>query len=220
MEMNLEKLPFWDKLTGNEKTLVKSTAQIRKFATDELIHTCTKQCVGLVYVLSGNMRLFLLSEEGKEVTLLHIRENNSCVLAASCVLSQITFHSELIAAEETELLIIPAATLAQIIRDNIYIRCYMYETSTRLFSDVMWTIQQILFFSVDKRLASFLVEEAEKSNSSELCITQENIATEINTAREVVARMLKRFSNDGIIKLQRGKIIILDKESIEDIAFR
>ena len=84
----------------------------------------------------------------------------------------------------------------------------------------MWTIQQILFFSVDKRLASFLVGESEKSNSSELCITQENIATEINTAREVVARMLKRFSNDGIIKLQRGKIIILDKESIEDIAFR
>ena len=123
MEMNLEKLPFWDKLTGNEKTLVKSTAQIRKFATDELIHTCTKQCVGLVYVLSGNMRLFLLSEEGKEVTLLHIRENNSCVLAASCVLSQITFHSELIAAEETELLIIPAATLAQ--RQYLYPMLYV-----------------------------------------------------------------------------------------------
>ena len=86
MENILAALPFWSELSENEKTLVRSSAVIRKYSAGDLIHTCIKQCVGLVYVISGNMRLSLLTEEGKEVTLLHIEKNKMCVLAASCVI--------------------------------------------------------------------------------------------------------------------------------------
>ena len=192
----------------------------RRDSAGDLIHTCIKQCVGLVYVISGNMRLSLLTEEGKEVTLLHIEKNKMCVLAASCVISQITFQSELTASEDTELLIIPAPMLARLIKDNIYAKCTMYQTSTQLFSDVMWSLQNILFSSIDKRLATFLISESEKTDSDTITLTQETIAVEINTAREVVARMLKRFSSDGLISSKRGIITLTDTESLRMIAER
>lgn len=218
MELLSEKLSFWKELSNDEQELVSTSAVIRSFEAEEPIHSCNKQCVGMVYVLSGDMRLFLLSSEGKEATLLHITENESCVLAASCVMSQITFHSELVASEKTELLIIPASVLAKLMKTNIYVRCYVYETSAKLFSDVMWTMQQILFYSVDKRLASFLISEYEKTDSAELILTQEIIAQEINSAREVVARMLKKFAADGLLQNQRGKIVLLDIDKLYDMS--
>ncbi len=218
MDILTERLSFWDKLSDEEQQLVSTSVIIRSFEAQEPIHSCNKQCVGMVYVLSGDMRLFLLSDEGKEVTLLHISGNESCVLAASCVMSQITFHSELVAAEKTELLIIPAPVLAKLMKTNIYVRCYVYETSAKLFSDVMWTMQQTLFYSVDRRLASFLITEYEKAESPELCVTQETIAQEINSAREVVARMLKKFAADNLLKNQRGKIVLLDIDRLYDMS--
>ena len=220
MENILAALPFWSELSESEKTLVRSSAVIRKYSAGDLIHTCIKQCVGLVYVISGNMRLSLLTEEGKEVTLLHIEKNKMCVLAASCVISQITFQSELTASVDTELLIIPAPVLSRLIKDNIYAKCTMYQTSTQLFSDVMWSLQNILFSSIDKRLATFLISESEKTGSDTITLTQETIAVEINTAREVVARMLKRFSSDGLISSKRGIITLTDTESLRMIAER
>lgn len=218
MEKILNTLPFWNNLNDREKDLVRSSAVVRKFNTGELVHTCNKQCVGLVYVISGNLRLYLLSDEGKEITLAHILKNETCVLSASCIMSQITFHTELTASENTEIMIIPAAIFAGIIKTNIFVRCNMYESSTRLFSDTMWVIQQILFHSIDKRLATFLLSEYEKSGSDTLNITQENIAVEINTAREVVARMLKRFASEGYIHNQRGKIVLINLDALEEIS--
>ena len=183
-----------------------------------MIHTCDKQCVGLVYVISGNVRLYLLSEEGREVTLFHVLAGDTCVISASCVMEQISFHNELSAAEKTEILIIPAAVFGRIIKDNIYVRCHMYEQTSKALSDSMWVIQQIIFKSIDSRVASFLLEESDRTGSETLNITQETIATEINTAREVVARMLKRFAAEGYIQNQRGKIIITDADALEDIA--
>lgn len=217
MESLLNKISFWNELNEDEKKLVSSAAVIKSYEAGEMIHCCTKNCVGMVYVLSGNMRLFMLSSEGKEVTLLHICKNESCVLAASCIMKQITFYSELVAAEKTELLIIPASVFSGLMKRNIYVRCYMYENSAKLFSDIMKVMQQTLFCSVEKRLASFLISEHEKTDSMELKVTQETIAVEINSAREVVARVLKRFTADGVIKSKRGKIIILDIDALYDI---
>ena len=94
----------------------------------------------------------------------------------------------------------------------------MYEQTSKALSDSMWVIQQIIFKSIDSRVASFLLEESDRTGSETLNITQETIATEINTAREVVARMLKRFAAEGYIQNQRGKIIITDADALEDIA--
>ncbi len=82
----------------------------------------------------------------------------------------------------------------------------------------MWSMQQILFLSFDKRLASYLYDEMVKTNDNKLIVTHDEIAKDLGSAREVVSRMLKYFQKEGFVTLERGKIVVLDKESLLKIA--
>jgi CRP/FNR family transcriptional regulator len=94
---------------------------------------------------------------------------------------------------------------------------YIYKKSTDRFSEVMWAIEQILFMSFDKRLAVFLFDEAVKTKSNKIKYTHEQIAKYVGSAREVVSRMLKSFESQGILKLSRGTIEIIDKDKLRQI---
>ena len=144
----------------------------------------------------------------------NIEENDIEVLSASCVFNQITFDTELIAKEDCELLIVSVNYLSKLIEENIYVRSYVYESLADRFSDVMWSIQQILFFKIDQRIASYLIDKANKEKTLTLSTTQENIALEINSAREVVTRMLKKFQKEKLIEINRKEITIIDKENL------
>ena len=86
------------------------------------------------------------------------------------------------------------------------------------FSDVMWTVEQILFMSFDKRLALFLLEQSSIEGSDTLKITQETIALHMGSAREVVTRMLRYFQGEGMVRLFRGGIELIDRAKLEQIA--
>ena len=135
-----------------------------------------------------------------------------CVLSTSCVISQITFDTQICAQRETEVLIIPASIVAALREQNLPVRCFLYELATQRFSDVMWAMQQILFKSLDRRLATFLLAEAERTGSSTIRKTHEQIAQHISSAREAVARMLKSFSEDGFVALRRGEIVLRNED--------
>ncbi|MBR2825835.1 MAG: Crp/Fnr family transcriptional regulator [Solobacterium sp.] len=210
----LETLPFWKDLSNKEKENILSFSIVQKYDKGTFIHTQDDTCLGLIYVLKGDVRVYMVSEEGKEITLYHLLKNEIDVLSASCVVNQITFDTELIAKEDSELLIIPVTILSPLKDTNIYVRSYIYEVLADRFSDVMWTIQQILFLKMDQRIATYLVDASSQDNSLSIKTTHEEIAQEINSAREVVARVMKHFQNDGLIEMKRGTITILDKKRL------
>lgn len=212
-----EKLPFWDKLSKEEREYVNSVSFLRRFEKDGFIHGSGNDCLGMFLVISGEIRTYLLSDEGREITLFRLYPNDICVLSASCVISQITFDTFMTAKQETEVLIVPANAIALLKERNINIKCFLYELAVKRFSDVMWSMQQIMFKSLDKRLAEFLVLESERTGSNTLRITHEQIAQNISSAREAATRMLKSFSEDGLVELNRGTIIIKDLSSLKDI---
>ena len=142
--------------------------------------------------------------------------NDLCVLSASCRISQITFEMQMITQQDTELLILPVDVIASLIENNIYVRCYFYELATKRFSDVVWAIQQILFKSLDRRLAGFLLAEVKRTNSNVIHMTHEQIAQNISSVREAVARMFKHFSEDGLVEVKRGSITLLDIDGLRD----
>lgn len=214
----LEALPFWNRLTEDEKELVKQNSSVQKYEKGRLIHGCDSNCLGMITVINGSIRTYLMSEEGREVTLFKLYKNDTCVLAASCIISQITFDTFMTAEDDCDILVIPASVFLQLIEKNIYVKCYMYELSTERFSSVMWSMQQILFMKFDRRLASFLVDEYERTGQAVIKMTHEQIAQNVSSAREVVARMLKRFVLDGLIELKRGNIRLIDIEGLRDIA--
>ncbi len=205
-------LPFWDNLTKDEKDLCEMSALIHHYdAGSYMSSDCgSRRCLGMLRVISGEIRVFILSEEGREITLFRLNAGDNCVLSAACVLSQITFEPQLYVTKDAELLVIPSGIYGKLMETNLNVRCFSYELATERFSTVMWVLQQILFFGFDKRLAEFLLSEYGRTKSTEIHMTQEEIAVATNSAREVVARMIKQFVSDGLIESRRGVIILKD----------
>ena len=215
MENILNKLPFWASLTEQEKEILRKSAVIRRYEKGSFIHSSDRDCLGMLFILSGEIRTYILSDEGREITLFRLYPNDLCVLSASCVISQISFDTQMTARQDTEVLIIPPNITALLKEQNISVRCFLYEQATERFSEVMWAMQQILFKGLDQRLAAFLVEECERTNSNPVRMTHEQIARNISSAREAVARMLKQFTQDGLVELKRGEIIIKDTDGLK-----
>lgn len=206
--------PFWSKLSDAEKELIKQTTYIETFNKGMLMHRTEDSCKGLMTILSGQLRTYILSEEGREVTLFRVNAGEVCVLSASCLMDTITFDVLIEATEDTEVLVLPTTTLNHIVQQNPYIELFLYKSATEKFSDVMWTMQQILFLKIDQRVAQFLWDEMVQKNSMTLSITHDEIAKNIGSAREVVTKVLKYMVKENVLELKRGAITILDKEKL------
>lgn len=220
MNTDITKIPFWKNLNQEDKEMVKSSAVVKHYEAGQLIHgRCDggNSCLGFVYVLTGDIRTYVVSPEGREITIFKMKAGDYCVLAASCVLSRIKQETQMVALTDTDLMVIPAPVLAKLVAKNAEIKAMSYELAAEKLSNVMSVFEEILFVPLETRLASYLVEQCEATGSGELKTTQEKVAQEINSVREVVARELNRFAKSGIVSLKRGTIIINDIEELEEM---
>lgn len=217
LEFMKRHLSFWDKLSTTEKNMVKNNTTKITYNKGEILHNADSECLGFVLIKKGGLRVYILSEDGREVTLYRLSEGDSCVLSASCILNNITFDVVIDAETDTEVLLLNISTFSKLNNDNIYVENFAYKNTTDRFSDVMWSVEQILFMSFDKRLATFLIDEVAKNKTTDIYLTHEQIAKYLGSAREVVSRMLKNFESQGIIMLSRGLIKIIDKEKLMKI---
>ena len=212
MDINevIKQIPFWKNLLDEEKTQLLNGTVLRVYKKDSYIYGMTDACLGMVYVQKGSVRVYITNEEGREITLFHIGSGECCIMSASCVIAGISLDVQLYVEEETEIMAIHSGMVQKLMDSNIYVRCFAYELATKRFSDVVWVMQEILFAGFDLRMARFLLSVYEKTGEKKIQMTQEAIAKEVNSAREVVARMLKQFASDGLIELNRGSILIKD----------
>lgn len=211
------RLPFWNLLTDKEKEILKDNTIERTYTKGSTVFDNSSSCLGLLNVISGQVRAYLVSDEGKEVTIFKLEDNDLCVLSASCIIKQITFDTQLVANEDTKVLIVPSNIIEDLAYMNIELRCYLYEKALARFSDVMWNMQELLFKGLDSRVANYLINQYERTDSTVIKVTHEEIANDINSAREAVTRILKLFVQDGLIKLQKGSIELVDVDALYDI---
>lgn len=217
LDQALQALPFWENLTEEQKQIARQGGRMVRYQKGELIHSCTGECLGLIAVHTGKLRAYMTSEDGREIALYRLFEGDACVLAASCVIRQITFDVELVADADTELLVLNAHTFSQLSKQNVYVECCMYKLATERFSDVMWSMQQLLFISFDKRLAQHLWDESAQG-SQPIQATHEQLAKDTGAVRETVTRMLRSFAEDGMVQLGRGSVTITDREKMKNLA--
>ena len=210
--------PIWNKLTENEKQMLKDSAVKRRVEKGKILHKSSGECLGLVIVEEGQLRAFVLSEGGKEITLFRLFEQDFCLFTASCVFSGIQFDVSIEVEKDTEFWLIPPNVYRELMEKSTAVANYTNELMASRFSEVMWLIEQVMFKSFDKRLAAFLLEESNIENSDRLEITHERIANHLGSAREVVTRMLKYFQNEGAVKLSRGAVEIADRKKLSEIA--
>lgn len=204
----LVNLPIWNRLNSTEQELVRNGSYIGSMEKGRMMHNYSTECLGLIQVISGEIRTFMLSEEGREITIGQIFEGDICPLCASGVISQITFDTYIITEESTDLLVVRPEIIRILMESNIYVKSYMHELISSIFSKAMFFMEQILFYRMDQRLAIFLIEECERKNTREIRYTHNEIAIKINSAREVVTKMLKSFADDTLITLKRGIVYV------------
>jgi CRP/FNR family transcriptional regulator len=209
-----DKLVFWKDLTPQQRLMLKEAVVIKNFIAGESMHSGSEQCSGLFLIRSGQVRAYILSETGKEITLYRLFDRDVCIFSASCIMKNITFDIYVEVEKDTKAYLIPTAIFRKLSDESFAIQIFTNNLMASRFSDVMWIMEQALFTSFDKRLASFLQEQMVIEGSTTLLITHEKIAAHLGTAREVVTRMLKYFQNDGIVALSRGTIEILSEEKL------
>lgn len=212
-----EYFPFWNKLSDEDKEYLCQHSSLEHFEKEQPVHDNTG-CTGLYIVKSGRLRLYMLSDEGKEITLYRLSEGDICMLSASCVLNSITFDVYIDAEEPSDCYMISGHAFNNVSERNPEAKNFALETAVQRFSDVMWIMQQIVFMSMDKRLAIFLLDECSAVGEDFVSMTHEQIARHLGTAREVVTRLLRHLASDGIVEATRKGINILDKKKLRDIA--
>lgn len=207
----LEAQSFWPHLSDAQKTLLRERSHIAHFAAGEAIKTGSSNCIGPLFVIQGILRVYLLSADGREATIYRLRAGETCVLSASCVLSAMTFDVQIDAETDCEVVIIPSPVFAQLVDNNLYVENFVYRSSTERLSDLIQAVERMFFMTLRQRVAAFLIDESASSGKTTLCLTQEQLARAIGSAREAVSRILKQLSQTGSIEVSRGGIRILDK---------
>lgn len=209
--------PVWDKLENTHKEKIRNSVRQKTFNKNEHVHKGLDQCSGLYIIKSGQLRAYIISDTGKEITLYRLFERDICLFSASCIMKNINFDIYIQAETETTAILIPTPVYQDLMQKSLPVSDFTNQIMASRFSDVMWILEQVLFTSFDKRLATFLLEQVNINNSDTLQIIHEEIANNLGTAREVVTRMLKYFQSEGMVKLSRGEILITNKDKLRKL---
>ena len=209
--------PIWDKLTDDQRSRIEAVSDLQKVKKGTILHDGSPDCMGMLLVSSGQLRAYILSEEGREVTISRFFEMDICLYSASCVMPNMMFDIFIEAEKDSEIWVIPACLYQNLMDESLPVANYSYNLITSHFSEVMWLMEQIMWKSFDKRLAAFLLEEANLEGVDALKITHEKIANHLGTAREVVTRMLRYFQSEGMVKLTRGTVDITDEKKLRKL---
>ncbi len=206
--------PVWGQLSPAQQELLGKTVVPRQVSRGAVLHQGGLDCTGLLVVKSGQLRAYILSDEGREITIYRLFDMDICILSAPCILRSIQFDITIAAEKDTELWIVPPHIYKQLMDQSAALANYTNEIMATRFSEVMWLVEQIMWKSMDKRVAAFLLEESSIEATPQLQITHEIIANHLGSHREVITRMLRYFQSEGIVKLTRGMIEILDRDKL------
>ena len=210
--------PIWDKLTEDQRQRIRSVSELIDVKKGTVLHDGSPDCMGMLLVSSGQLRAYILSEEGREVTISRFFEMDICLYSASCVMPNMMFDIFIEAEKDSRIWVIPACLYQNLMDESLPVANYSHNLITSHFSEVMWLMEQIMWKSFDKRLAGFLLEESNLEGTSALKITHEKIANHLGTAREVVTRMLRYFQGEGMVRLTRGTVELTDEKALSKLA--
>jgi len=209
--------PIWNKLTPAQQAHLTDVSHPLNVKAGTVVHNGSMDCLGLLLIRSGQLRVYTLSSEGREVTLYRLFEMDICLFSASCVMPSVQFEVVIEAEKDTQMWVIPSCLFKNLMEESAPVANYANQLISSRFSEVMWLMEQIMWKSFDKRLASFLLEESQLEENTSLKITHERIANHMGTAREVVTRMLRYFQGEGLVKLTRGTVELTDLKGLEEL---
>lgn len=219
--MNISQyFPVWDQLTPTQQAQLTAASTYSKATAGTVLHNGSADCLGLLLVCSGQLRAYILSDEGREITLYRLFERDICLFSASCMMQSIQFDVQIEVEKDAEFWVIPPDVYKSLMEQSSAMANYTNEIISTRFSEVMWLMEQVMWKSFDKRLADFLLQESVLDGTRTLALTHEKIANHMGTAREVVTRMLRYFQSEGLVSLSRGAVTIVNEDGLKQLSER
>ena len=209
--------PIWNKLTDEQQKDMLDRLYTRKVKKGTVLHDGTSECTGLFLIKTGQLRAYILSDEGREITIYRLFDRDVCLFSASCMMRSIQFDITIEAQKDTEAWVIPVDLYSRLLEESAPVSNYTTELMAERLSEAMWLIEQVLWKSLDKRVADFLLNESAIESSNTLKLTHEAIANHLGSHREVITRMLKYFQNEGIVSVSRGTVTITNPDKLKKL---
>ena len=166
-------------------------------------------------VKQGSLRVSVMTEQGREIVLYRVEAGQTCVLTSACLLSGSQYDAEALAESDTEAVILPKPAFDELMATSAKFRQFVFSSYGERLHALIGLVQEITVRQVDRKLARYLLTNAEGAT---LSATHQTIALELNTAREVVTRLLHDFVGRGWVSLARGRITLVDRESLSTYA--
>jgi CRP/FNR family transcriptional regulator len=185
---------------------ILSKAIIRPFPAGTLIYTEGDSCSAIAFLLSGEIRVYKAAEGGREITLYEIGRGETCILNASCILSDTTYPANAVSTKEGAMLLVPSEHFRVLMETSMEVRHFVFDIMSRRLAAVMALVEEVAFGRMDIRLKEYLKEKSEQGT---LKSTHQRIADDLGTSREVVSRLLKDFEKKGFVALSRNEITML-----------
>jgi len=204
-------------LADLEEKIQKETQQV-ELDSGAFICMDGNVCQSLALVTEGRARVYKSSESGREITLYRVEPGESCILTASCILSNRQFPAFAVADTDVTARLVPASTVRQWMDTEPAWRRYVFELVAGRLDTVIATLEEVAFRRLDTRLARLLLDESTpEGGAPTLHVTHERLAADLGSAREVVSRLLKDFEQDGLVQLQRGTVVLTDPAGLRRV---
>lgn len=206
-------LPIFAKANDELLSLVAQHALIKDISADQQIAYEGMSSEWFFVLLSGSIRVYKMSESGREVTLYNVEENESCVLTIFAIVTQTSYPA--FASTQTDIkgLMIPAAPFRNWVDKHSSLRDHIFHSLSGRLNDILETFDKVIFQRVDTRVAQFIINKCE-NNGDTLSLTHEQLSQELGTGRVVVSRTLEGFAAENLIKLARGRITLINKAGL------
>lgn len=172
-------------------------------------------CESFLFVLSGTVRVHMISETGREIVLYRVEDGQTCILTTCCLMSNEDYPAEAVAESEVSAVVLPAAGFREMVARSTVFRDFVFSTYGRRIFDLTLLVEAVAFRNIDLRLARFLVEGADASG--QLALTHQEVAVELGSVREVISRQLKEFERRSWVALRRGQIDVLDAGALRHL---
>ena len=209
--MKISSLPFYNTLSPSGRNLLMQSLLALSCERGQLLHESGDGSYGMIYVEEGTVSVSL----GKGITLLRLRRGDVCFLTATETLPELAFGLNVTAETDARILSLSDEYLSLLMKRDPEFSRYVHRAVMCDFSSIIRLLESVLFDSIEKRIAVFLTEELRSTGSDTLHLTHQQIAESIGTAREVVTRVLKRFTGEGILTLGRGSLTVMSREKLK-----
>jgi len=204
-----EFIKIFPALSGSRDSLAKellAASRVQDVPAGSRLYAEGDACAAIAFVLNGEIRVYKISESGREITLYEIGPGETCILNASCILSGTTYSANAVTLTTARILLIPSTIFRRLMGEHEDLRAFVFSLLSQRLSSVMELVEEVAFDRMDGRLMDYLIE---KSENNRLETTHQKVANDLGTSREVVSRLLKDFERKGQVKLGRNEITLL-----------